>query len=283
MTQTKQQQALDKIEAFHALQCPVCGLPLLTGESSLRCGKGHTYDIARKGYVHLHHKTVQSEYDRQLFEARRAVFDAGIYGEVFNALKERMQQLHPKTVLDAGCGEGFYTHSLASAMPDCLFIGIDLSKDAIVAAAGRSASALYCVGDLNRLPFADNTFDVILNILSPASYTSFARVLRKGGRLIKIMPGREYLQEIREKLPGDKNGYDDTKVPDYLREHMNLEAIDRLHYTSPLTKELYAHFLNMTPLTQSLLADERKALESHIPAHITIDLQLAVCTSKIKV
>ena len=281
--QTKQQQALDKIAAFVGFQCPACGLPLSVDESSLRCGKGHTYDVARKGYVHLHHKTVQSEYDRQLFESRRAVFEAGFYNPVLDALTSGLQRPLSETVLDAGCGEGFYTHSLASANPDCLFIGIDLSKDAIIAAAGRSASALYCVGDLSHLPFVDDTFDIIMNILSPASYISFDRVLKKGGRLMKIMPGREYLQEIRERLPANKSEYDDTKVHDYLQEHMNLMSLERIYYSKPLTKELYTHFLNMTPLTQSLSNDERNALESHIPTQITIDLQLAVCTSKIKV
>ena len=279
MTQTKQQQALDKIAAFDRLHCPACGLPLLICESSLRCDKGHTYDVARKGYVHLHHKTVQSEYDRPLFEARRAVFEAGFYDPVLKAIENILQPLHPNAVLDAGCGEGFYTHTLANALPGSLFIGIDLSKDAIVSAAGRSASALYCVGDLNHLPFSDSAFDVVLNILSPASYLSFERVLKKQGRLIKIMPGREYLQEIRERLPSDKGSYDDTRVPEYLKEHMRLETFDRLHYTLALTPDLYASFLNMTPLTQSLDINERITLEANMPRQITIDLQLAVCAS----
>ncbi len=282
MTQTKQQQALDKMAAFGGFQCPACGLPLLICESSLRCEKSHTYDIARKGYVHLHHKTVQSEYDRQLFEARRAVFEAGFYDPVLEALTAILKSLDPGAMLDAGCGEGFYTHALSAALPSSLFIGIDLSKDAIVSAAGRSAAALYCVGDLNNLPFADGTFDAILNILSPASYKSFERVLKRHGRLIKIMPGREYLKEMRERLPGEKSGYDDTKVPEYLKNHMQLDTLDRLHYIQSLTPALYTHFLNMTPLTQSLSADERAALEASIPEKITIDLQLAMCTNKSK-
>ena len=283
MTQTKQQQALEKITAFGGLQCPVCKLPLSVHESGLRCDNSHTYDIARKGYVHLHHKTVQSEYDRALFDARRIILESGFYDPVRKALQDVLRSLNPHTVLDAGCGEGYYTHTLAADIPDCLFIGVDLSKDAVVSAAGRSALALYCVGDLNNLPFQDSTFDAILNILSPASYTSFERVLKKQGRLIKMMPGREYLQEIRERLPNAKSEYDDTKVPDYLKEHMHVESMDRIRYTVALTPTLYHHFLSMTPMTQRMPIIDRTALEANIPDEITIDFKLAVCQSKARV
>ena len=275
--QTKQQQALKRMDAFGGFQCPSCGAPLFVRESSLCCEKGHTFDVARKGYVHLHHKTVQSPYNKDLFDARRAVFDAGFYRPVADAVKTLLTPLNPETLLDAGCGEGYYLSSLSPALDKTLMVGIDLSKEAILNAAGRLGTALYCVGDLNRLPFQDKVFDVLLNILSPASYTSFTRVLKKDGSLIKIMPGRDYLQEIRKQLPEAKAGYDDTRVPEYLQQHMHVQSMERLHYTLPLSPKEYACFVAMTPLTESLSGDERNALLSRPPDKITIDLQLAVC------
>ncbi len=276
-TQTKQQQALDKMTSFGGFQCPSCGAPLFVKESSLCCEKGHTYDVARKGYVHLHHKTVQSPYDKDLFDARRAVFDAGFYQPVADALETLLTPLAPATLLDAGCGEGYYLSALSPALPRTLMVGIDLSKEAVLSAAGRLCSALYCVGDLNRLPFQDGIFDVILNILSPASYASFTRVLKRDGFLIKIMPGREYLQEIRKLLPAAKAGYDDTRVPEYLGQHMQVHRLERLHYTLPLSPMEYACFVSMTPLTESLSRSERDDLLLSPFERITIDLQFAVC------
>lgn len=275
--QTKQQQALERMAAFGGFQCPACGMPLFVKEASLCCEKGHTYDVARKGYVHLHRKTVQSYYDKALFEARRAVFDAEFYQPVTKALEEIITPLAPARLLDAGCGEGYYLSSLSPALPQCILIGIDLSKEAILSAAGRSGSALYCVGDLNRLPFQDHVFDVVLNILSPASYASFTRVLKKDGYFVKIMPGREYLQEIRRRLPEAKAEYDDTRVPEYLQQHMQVVRLERLRYTLPLSPASYACFIAMTPLTESLPAEERNLLLNDPPDEITIDLQLAVC------
>jgi 23S rRNA (guanine745-N1)-methyltransferase len=274
---TKQQLALEKMSSFGGFQCPFCGAPLFVKESSLCCEKGHTYDVARKGYVHLHHKTVQSPYDKDLFDARRAVFEAGFYQPVADVLKTLLAPSCPETLLDAGCGEGYYLTSLSPSLPKTLLVGIDLSKEAILSAAGRESTALYCVGDLNRLPFADHVFDVLLNILSPASYSSFTRVLKKDGCLIKIMPGKEYLQEIRNRLPKAEAVYDDTRVPEYLQQHMFVLHLERLHYTLPLTPKEYACFVAMTPLTESLSGDERNALLSHPPDKITIDLQVAVC------
>lgn len=275
--QTKQRQALDKMAAFGGFQCPACGAPIFVKEASLCCEKGHTYDVARKGYVHLHHRTVISPYDKDLFAARRAVFDAGFFKPVVKALEEVLSPLAPVTVLDAGCGEGYYLSSLSPALPHGILIGIDLSKEAILSAAGRDGPALYCVGDLNRLPFQDGVFDVVLNILSPASYASFTRVLKKDGCLVKIMPGREYLQEIRRRMPEGKAGYDDTRVPQYLQQHMQLIRMERLRYTLPLSPASYACFLAMTPLTESLPDKERDLLLQDPPDEITIDLQLAVC------
>ncbi len=279
-TQTKQQQALEKMSSFGGFQCPSCGAPLIVKDSSLCCEKGHTYDVARKGYVHLHHKTVQSAYDKDMFDARRAVFDAGFYQPVADLLKMLLVPIAPATLLDAGCGEGYYLSSLSPALPKSILAGIDLSKEAILSASSRDIAAMYCVGDLNRLPFADGVFDVILNILSPASYVSFTRVLKKDGLLIKIMPGREYLQEIRKRLPAAKGVYDDTLVPEYLGQHMLVQHLERLHYTQPLSPTEYACFVSMTPLTESLSKSERDDLLICPPDKITIDLQLAVCRAK---
>jgi SAM-dependent methyltransferase len=265
------------MDSFGGFQCPSCGAPLYVKESSLCCEKGHTYDVARKGYVHLHHKTVQSTYGKHLFDARSAVFEAGFYQPVAAALKTLLIPLHPAALLDAGCGEGYYLSSLSPVLPKTLLVGIDLSKEAILSASGRLGSALYCVGDLNRLPFRDKVFDVLLNILSPASYFSFTRVLKKDGCFIKIMPGRDYLQEIRNQLPNAKAGYDDTRVPEYLQQHMHVQRMERLHYTLPLSPDKYACFVAMTPLTESLSERERDALLNSPPNKITIDLQLAVC------
>lgn len=279
-TQTKQQQALERMAAFNAFQCPVCGAPLGVSGASLRCEKGHSYDVARKGYVHLHHKTVESFYGKALFEARSAVFDAGFYAPVAESLKDNLLPYSPSALLDAGCGEGYYLNCLSIFSPHCFLVGIDLSREAILAASARDSAAILSVGDLGRLPFGDGVFDAVLSILSPANYESFSRVMKKDGRLLKIMPGQDYLWEIRERLPSPRQERDEGRVLEHLRQHMDILKLERLHYALPLSPEEFSCFVSMTPMTESLSQIEREAVLIDPPSQITIDLVLAVCAKR---
>jgi 23S rRNA (guanine745-N1)-methyltransferase len=279
-TQTKQQQAVSRMAAFNGFQCPVCGAVLTVSGTSLRCEKGHSYDVARKGYVHLHHTTVEGFYDKALFEARRAIFDAGFYAPVAEALKESLLPLSPTALLDAGCGEGYYLNCLSLFLPQCFLVGLDLSKEAILAASSRESAAILSVGDLGRLPFQNNVFDALLSILSPANYLSFSRVLKKNGRFIKVMPGQDYLREIRERLPSPKQSRDEGRVLTHLRQHMDILKMERIHYVLPLSDKEFGHFVSMTPLTESLTREEREAVQNNPSSRITIDLTLAVCAKR---
>ena len=268
------------MSAFNGFQCPACGASLAVSGASLRCEKGHSYDVARKGYVHLHHTTVEGFYDKALFDARSTIFDAGFYAPVTEALKENLLPFSPKALLDAGCGEGYYLNCLSHFLPQCYMVGLDLSKEAILAASSRESAALWCVGDLGRMPFGDGVFDAVLSILSPANYASFSRVLKTNGRFFKMMPGQDYLREIRERLPSPKQSRDEGRVLEYLRQHMDVLKTERIHYTLPLREKEFEHFVSMTPLTESLSQQEREAIQNNPSSQITIDLTLAVCTKR---
>ena len=147
--------------------------------------------------------------------------------------------------------------------------GIDISRDAILQATNQPCQAVWCVGDLRRLPFADGTFSAVLDVLTPANYDEFRRVLSPDGVLVKVYPGQNYLREIR--AARGMSAYEEGQVDAYLREKAQLVKAVRVHETLPVSPELWGDFVRMTPLNHDLSAAEKDALAQRADAHVTVD------------
>ena len=257
-------------EQTELLRCPVCGTAFSHCGASLRCSNGHTFDPSRRGTVNFAPNAAPSRYDAALFEARRRILAAGFYDAVIRAVRDAM----PKpagVVLDAGCGDGTFTKALRGETT----VGIDLSKDAIRLAASGGGPILWAVADLTRLPIRDASVDVILNLFSPAHYAEFLRVLKPGGRLLKLVPQEGYLKEIRD-LMGDRlrhETYSNEAVVSHLCERFRLFDRIRITKTYPLTPVQARDFLAMTPLTFGI---ETETLDADALSGITIDVELLI-------
>ncbi len=264
------------------LRCPLCGASLRLAGTSLVCDSGHTYDLSRKGYVNLAPWQRQEDfsYPRTLFEHRRAVLDAGCYQPVADALLSLIAGSGLSddfSLLDAGCGEGWYLRMLAAGCPSARLLGVDLCRDAVQLAAAGGAGAAFAVADLKRLPVDDHALDVVLDVLTPADYAEFARVLKSGGHLIKVIPAERYLCEIRAAARQylRHEAYDDAKVLAYLKERCRVEEVRRVTVTRPVSPEMSAHFMRMTPMTQKLT--EEQLLSVALPEQVTIDMMIVLC------
>ena len=266
--------------ALPLLRCPRCGAPLrIEREQSLLCASGHCYDLSAKGYVNLAPSRDQSaeKYDAQLFASRSRVLEAGFYQPLLDALLSELAGA--ETILDAGCGEGYYARRIASAMPDACVVGLDLSRDAILAAARQSRRPTWLVADLTRLPLADASVDAIVDVLTPAGYSEFERVLKPDGLLLKAIPANDYLCEIRQAVADRLRSasFSNERVVEHLQANMDVLRRHSVSRTLPLTAEQSEDFLRMTPMTFGLppetLADIR--LE-----RITVAMELLVCRRK---
>ena len=130
------------------LTCPVCGGALHREERSLRCGAGHCYDIARQGYVNLlrtnRSKDKRHGDDKRMVAARTAFLDAGYYAPLRDAIAAAATEYTSgdADVLDAGCGEGYYTahvlHTLQAQGASPSVCGVDISRDALICAHRRA-------------------------------------------------------------------------------------------------------------------------------------------------
>lgn len=263
------------------LRCPRCQSVFSLTEQSLVCEKHHCYDLSRRGYVNLAptHDQSAEKYDAELFDSRRLVFEHGFYQPVAAAIAQWLPDA-PVTVLDAGCGEGYYARLLADQFPQAQMIGLDISRDAITAAARAQSRANWLVADLKHLPVADHSADVLLDVLTPADYAEFSRVLEPDGLLIKVVPGSDYLCEVRKAVaPWLRSGdtYDNARVIDHLKAHADIAEETEVRITRPLSVDESRAFLRMTPMTFSVPGE---VLETLTLSQITIHMHVLKCRMK---
>ena len=188
------------------LRCPVCGASVEKVGGSLLCGapRRHCVDFAKEGYLNLSPPVASGGGDDAvLIGARTAFLEAGHYSPFADKIKELLTTFSlGGVVLDAGCGEGYYTNRLSKA--GFSVIGLDLSKQGIrhaaKAAKQQGSNALFVVSGLYTLPVADASLDAIVSIFAPIAEEEFLRALRPGGVLITAAAGEEHLKELKEAL-----------------------------------------------------------------------------------
>ena len=104
------------------LICPVCKSKLEQEGTRFVCKNGHSFDLSSQGYLHLlpsnrMHAKIPGD-NKQMVQARRDFLRKGYYEPVSQAVDQALlrycRTLSGKKgglqLLDAGCGEGYYTH-----------------------------------------------------------------------------------------------------------------------------------------------------------------------------
>ncbi len=185
------------------LQCPVrdCQLPLQRDDRRRLCPRGHSFDVARSGYINLlQPQERRSKHPGDTATAvagRRRLHDLGVTEPLLQAIEQIIAPSPNDAVLDAGCGDGYYLGSLATRTGFDAH-GVDISIPAIDAAARRYPHCEWIVANADRLiPYANHSFSVILSITARMNPGEFQRVLRGDGRLLVALPAPDDLIELR--------------------------------------------------------------------------------------
>ena len=185
------------------LICPVrgCGQALVRLGRVWRCERGHSFDVARSGYVNLlqpqDRRSREPGDSAEVVAARRRLHERGVTQPLYRGLADLTAARAGEAVVDAGCGEGFYLGQMA-AESGCVGWGVDISIPAIEAAARKYPACQWMVANADRgLPVADATADVVLSVTGRMNAAEFGRVLRPGGRLIAAVASAEDLIELR--------------------------------------------------------------------------------------
>jgi 23S rRNA (guanine745-N1)-methyltransferase len=165
------------------------------------CAKGHSFDIARSGYMNVlqpqDRRSRQPGDSAAAVTARRRLHDLGVTGPLLREVSGMLGTSPQDTVLDAGCGEGFYLGSLA-AHGGFEAAGMDISLPAIEVAVRRYPDCQWIVANADRfVPYDDQSFSVVLSITARMNEAEFRRVLRHKGRLLVAVPAPDDLIELR--------------------------------------------------------------------------------------
>lgn len=224
------------------LACPLDGEKLVVHEKQLVCGNGHSFDLARQGYVNLlpvqHKRSKQPGDSKEMVVARALFLSSGVYEPIANKLAEislsYINDVSRTCFMDAGCGEGYYfdyiynyLHNI-DAVSELSFIGLDISKHAIIDAAKRNNNITWVVGTNRQPPVCDVSVDIILCVFGFHSFEGFNKILKSRGRVVLVEAGVEHLKELREII------YTDVKKTD----PPDLSAAEELGFSLVDTQEL---------------------------------------------
>ena len=270
---------LQRFASASAFACPICQENLALVEISLKCKNRHSFDLAKFGYVNLAPQIKQSaNYDKENFQNRQQILEAGFYQAILEGVSDLLAaNPSAKTVLDIGCGEGFYSRKLQESHSDKTFYAFDISKDSVQIAAKSEPNwaVNWFVGDLARLPIKDGSMDILLDIFSPANYGEFRRVLSKDGILIKVIPTKNHLKEIRQKVQDQltNKDYSNQDIKNHFQEHFTILSSQTVSLTKPITADQLQALLSMTPLLFHV--DQTKIDWSQL-TEITIEAEILV-------
>ena len=270
---------LQRFASATAFACPICQENLTLVESSLKCNNRHSFDLAKFGYVNLAPQIKQSaNYDKKNFQNRQQILEAGFYQAILEVVSDLLSNSkNAKTILDIGCGEGFYSRKLQERHPDKTFYAFDISKDSVQIAAKSEPNwaVNWFVGDLARLPIKDASMDILLDIFSPANYGEFRRVLSKDGILIKVIPTKNHLKEIRQKVQDQltKKDYSNQDIKEHFQGHFTILSNQTASLTKTITPDQLQALLSMTPLLFHI--DQSKIDWSQL-TEITIEAEILV-------
>lgn len=189
------------------LRCPVCGVSMRVSNAELKCVAGHSFDIARQGYVNLlTNKTFIKNADtaaminaRQHMHARP--FFQDLARQISDICVEVSQSSPAATVVEPGGGSGFYANGVIRRVDAARAVSFDISVHAAKVCAQQSERVAAVVADVwQKWPVADDSADVVLSVFSPRNFMETERVLKTGAVLILVTPEEDHFVEIRTKF-----------------------------------------------------------------------------------
>ncbi|MDH5711670.1 MAG: methyltransferase domain-containing protein [Gammaproteobacteria bacterium] len=243
------------------LACPIDKLALTKRAGCYQCDNGHSFDIAKQGYVNLlpvQYKRSKDPGDsKAMVQARTRFLDAGFYQAVADDLSsliiKNIPAIKSSCILDAGCGEGYYLNQVINATQklnnenDIAFAGIDISKHAIIAASKRNKQASWIVGTNSQPPFLKQSIDLVFCIFGFHSFSGFMDILKPGGKVILVEPSANHLQELKAIIYAEP-AMDKSKKPPATTNNYSLIESHTLQFQINLeTNMQILDLLSMTP------------------------------------
>lgn len=248
--------------------CPLCRQPLQRQPAVWKCAWGHSFDVAREGYVNLlpvqHKNSLAPGDSAEMVLARREFLQAGHYQPLREACVALLSPLGAQALLDVGCGEGYYTSALGGALTAAAaeVIGLDIAKPAIRMAAKRFRDITWLVGSAALLPLADASLDIVCSLFSQLQIAEMQRVLKPGGYVLMVTPAADHLWSVREQLFDTVQPHEPDKFLAGFESGFELHTRQEVRVSLSLEQPALRQLLQMTPYAWKAKPEKRAALES---------------------
>ena len=231
------------------LICPICQLPLAQEGRSLRCGRGHSFDVARQGYVNLlpvqQKRSLHPGDTREQVLSRRAFLDENYYFPIADALCLAARELGAAgPVLDIGCGEGYYSTKLADSL-NAELVGLDISKEAVRVAAAKYKNALWLCATAAHLPIADCSAGCVTSLFALTMPEEFRRVLKPDGLYFQVLAAQDHLLGLKSIIYPELKLKEKDSVPDL--PGFRLVKSVPIRFTFTVDGQQVQNLLSMTP------------------------------------
>ncbi len=230
---------LSNIGIINILRCPKCNADMCVDETSIKClgARSHCYDISSSGYVNFCPPNKSNGGDsKAAVRARSAFLNMGYYSTVARAMSDICRKHVGDTaiVLDAGCGEGYYSQFFCR--DGMSVFGIDMSKFATDAASKRLSkdtgkNFFFAAASVFDIPVTDSSCDAVINVFAPCAEKEFCRVLKDDGILLVAWAGERHLWGLKEVLYADA--------------HINTERADMPHTMQEICRERVSYSIEL--------------------------------------
>lgn len=271
------------MDIFDSLICPLCHCYLNKVNNSLKCESNHSFDISSTGYVNLlkpgKKNNARAGDSKEMIKARTNFFECGAYKNICNKICSLAKELNPKVIIDAGCGEGYYTESLAKIDTSPTVFGVDMSKFGCEHGAKSAKKQMlnnlfYTVGSIFELPFKNESADLIVNMFAPVASDEFYRVLKPKGHFIVASAGINHLDGLKRVIY-DKVYQNEEKILDY--NGFELVRCENLKYeTTVCGNQTIQNLFTMTPYYHRTSLEDKKKLDNVCEITTVVEVNFSI-------
>ena len=255
-----------------------------------QCDNNHQFDRAKQGYFNLlpsHKKrSKQPGDDAHMVASRTRFLSQGYYQPVVDSLLQVLHDhgLTPETaatIMDAGCGEGFYTDAIDRHFAASSVCGFDIARPAVLAATRRNRAIQWLVASVSDIPLQGEQCDVIISIFSRTDWSEFARLLKPNGIVIMLTPGQGHLLGLRQEIYDTVRPYpEDKRLQDLPAELQVVQQLSIQHEMQLQDGQAIMDLLAMTPHYWHVKPAQKAQLVQRESLLCALDMRLSVITKK---
>jgi 23S rRNA (guanine745-N1)-methyltransferase len=276
--------------AIAILACPICDDTLTVGATAATCPNGHSFDLARQGYLNLlrpdkRHSPEPGD-SAEMLRHRRSFLQGGYYDAVAAALSDVVLASLPDHgsihVADLGCGEGFFLARLHAGLVatrelpvNC--IGVDISRAGIRMATTYDRRITWLVASLHHSPFRPASLGVVISMFAPIAPEDVQRVLKPDGVLVTVTPGPDHLDALRAMIYPTVAPHAVPPAQRALAAQFDVSSATRVRYGIQLKSPAQImSLLAMTPFYWNISLETMARVEALSHLEVTVDVSLIV-------